>query len=54
MGMKLAIVQKNDNGKAEKINYFRNNTKGIGDFVILLNKQFIKNNINVQIGKVKD
>lgn len=54
MGMKLAIVQKNDKGKVEKINYFKNNTKGIGDFMLLLNEQFIKNNINVQIGKVED
>lgn len=54
MGMKLAIVQKNDNGKADKIDYFRNNSKGIGDFIILLNEQFIKNNINVRIGKFED
>lgn len=51
--MKLAIVKKNDNGETDTINYFENNTKGIRDFIILLNKQFIKNDINIQIGKVK-
>lgn len=53
MGMKLAIVEKNDKGETDTIDYFENDTKGICDFIILLNEQFIKNNINIQIGKVK-
>lgn len=53
MGMKIAIVGLNDDKKAEKIDYFYNNTKGIGDFLILLNEELNKHNYNIKIGKVK-
>ena len=54
MGTKIAIVKLDRNKKAERINYFYNNTKGIGDFLILLNKELNKNNYDIRIGKVEE
>ena len=54
MGIKIAIVEFDKNNKAKKIDYFRNNTKGIGDFLILLNKELSKNNYNIRIRKVEE
>ena len=54
MGMKIAIIELDKENKAQKIDYFRNNTKGIGDFIILLNKELRKNNYNIRIAKVEE
>lgn len=54
MGMKIAIIEFDKENKAQKIDYFRNNTKGIGDFLILLNKELRKNNYNIRISKIEE
>lgn len=54
MGLKIAIVEFDKENKAQKIDYFRNNTKGIGDFLILLNSELRKNNYNIRITKVDE
>lgn len=54
MGLKIAIIEFDEENKAQKIDYFRNNTKGIGDFLILLNKELKKNNYNIRIKKVEE
>lgn len=54
MGMKIAIVEFDKENKSRKIDYFKNNTKGIGDFLILLNKELRKNNYNLRIKKVEE
>ena len=54
MGMKIAIVGFDGGNKVQKIDYFRNSTKGIGDFLILLNKELKKNNYNLKITKVEE
>ena len=54
MGMKIAIIEFDKENKAQKIDYFRNNTKGIGAFLILLNKELRKNNYNIRITKVDE
>lgn len=54
MGMKIAIIEFDKENKAQKTDYFRNNTKGIGDFLILLNKELRKNNYNIRISKVEE
>ena len=53
MGLKIAIVEFKDGNNAKRIDYFRNNTKGIGDFVTLLNSELRKNNYNIRITKVE-
>lgn len=52
MGMKIAIIE-TDNDKAKKIDCFENDTKGIGDFLLLLNKELLKNNYNIRLAKIK-
>ena len=54
MGLKIAIVELKGSNKAERIDYFRNNTKGIGDFLTLLNSELRKNNYNIRITKVEE
>ena len=53
MGIKIAIIELNEKNKAEKIDYFKNNAKGIGDFIILLNEELKKNNYNIRLGKAE-
>lgn len=52
MGIKIAIIE-TENNKAKRIDYFENNSKGIGDFITLLNKKLSKNNYNIRISKIK-
>lgn len=54
MGIKIAIIEFDKNMKAQKIDYFKNNTKGIGDFLILLNQELKKHNYNIRINKVSE
>ncbi len=54
MGLKIAILKFDKENKAQKIDYFRNNTKGIGDFIILLNEELKKNNYNIRIKKLEE
>ena len=54
MGMKIAIIKFDNNKKAEKISYFTNNKKGIGDFISLVNEEFRKNNYNIKLEKVEE
>lgn len=52
MGTKIAIIEFDKNMKAQKIDYFKNNAKGIGDFLILLNQELKKHNYSIRINKV--
>lgn len=54
MGIKVAIVEEDDEGKAKRIDYFCNDAKGIGDFIIKLNEELYKNNYNIRINKIKE
>ena len=54
MGLKIAILKFDKENKVQKIDYFRNNTKGIGDFLILLNKELERNNYNIRITRVEE
>lgn len=54
MGLKIAIIEFDKENKVQKIDYFRNNTKGVGDFLILLNQELKKNNYNIKITKVEE
>lgn len=54
MGMKIAIVEFESAREPNKIDYFKNHAKGIGDFLILLNEELRKNNYNIRIKKVEE
>lgn len=54
MGMKIAIIKFDNDKKAEKISYFYNNTKGINDFIHLLNKELQKENYDIRISNVRE
>lgn len=54
MGLKIAIIKFDKENKVQKIDYFRNNSKGIGDFLILLNEELNKNNYNIKITRVEE
>ena len=48
------MIKFDKENKVQRIDYFRNNTKGIGDFLILLNKELERNNYNIRITRVEE
>lgn len=54
MGMKIAIKKYDDKNAVTKIDYFYNNCKGIGDFILELNTELQKQGYNIRLAKVKE
>ena len=48
MGMKITVYD----FKKQKSFIFKNDTKGIGDFLIKLNTELKKNDIDIRLGKL--